>query len=152
MQAAVLVELGVVAVAEEPAVAEVSGHAVVFAGRGNPVGQIAEDRQRFGQPLPQRRDRRPLSEHLRKLLGPRGALAQPHQVAWRGPADGQAGGDPRHVVHAVERPGELIRKPRVVHQGLHHPLPVLDRVAVGQGIAQPVAQPPLAHRRDTPTG
>ena len=147
LQAAVFVERFVVTVAKQPAVAQVGG-GLVDAGGGDAVGQVVEHGGEGAQALVQVAQRRAVGQHVAQLGGAGGAVAQAHQVARQGAAHGQPGGDARHVVDAAERFAQLVDKARVVHQCLHDVLAGFDRAAVGQGVAQPVAQATLAHGGD----
>ena len=144
-----LVEFRIDAVAEEPALAEVRrrlGQAAVddlhrqrFEVRGQPVELCADrfERGRAGEEFPEAGE---LAD----------AAAEGDHVPRGGPPQGHAAGDPGHVLHRPDQVDEFVPQPLVGQQRRDDLLPGLDRPAVGQRIAEPLAEQPLAHRRDAP--
>ncbi len=146
LQAALLVELCIHAVADQAAFAQVCRRGV-DAVVGDVVAQLRQGHAHIDQRLVPRFDRGPISQKLREGDSLGGAAAQGHQITRRGAADADAAGDPLHVLHLTQGGTQVGQEPMVLDQPAHRTLPLFDFNPVTQRITQPVAQQSLAHGR-----
>ena len=146
LQAAAFVHLGVGAVLEEAALAQVGGR-LLDAGRADACGQRAHARCRFLERAACPGEGGCVAECRADARGERHGLPERHQVARRGAAHRHAARDAGHVLHAVARASQFLAHALVCHERGHGVLARMDGGAVAERCAGPLAEEAAAHRR-----
>ena len=146
LQAAAIVHLGVGAVLEEAALAQVRGR-LLDAGSADACRQRAHARRRFLERAACAGEGGCIAECGADARGERHGLPERHQVARRGAAHRHAARDAGHVLHAVARAAQFLAHALVGHERGHGVLARMDGGAVAERGAGPFAEQAAAHRR-----